>query len=282
MRPGGPEPAVCRRPPGRLRPPARGWRTFGPDPRPQTRRDSARRGRGEGQTVGVHPDDTMSRRSGSCPRRAAPVVRPPAPEASCGGPATSSSFPSGCGGAAGVLVRSVQAWRCRVGGRPGAPARPRRARLPACGCARRASSRRPARAVADDLRHHRPPGRRAARRAATARCWSVGIHDLDPIEVTAHRNGSATIEYGPDEGNERELRLLPAGSSWWPDLRPRLEMVPNGAWVYGCCATRRRAVRRSSTTRSTCRKRSERGTVEVTVPAAVAHRPKAQPSTSST
>ncbi len=111
--------------------------------------------------------------------------------------------------------------------------------------------------------------------------WSVGIHDLDPIEVTAHRNGSATIEYGPDEGNERELRLLPAGSSWWPDLRPRLEMVPNGAWVYRLLCDTAASGDTVVDDELDVPEAVRRGTVEVTVPAAVAHRPKAQPSASS-
>jgi len=62
--------------------------------------------------------------------------------------------------------------------------------------------------------------------------WSVPIADVEPVDLTVHRDGSATIDYGPMTGPERDLRLLPAASTWWPELRPRLEMVPNGRWVY--------------------------------------------------
>ncbi len=112
-------------------------------------------------------------------------------------------------------------------------------------------------------------------------CWSVGVHDLEPIELTVHRDGTATIEYGPDEGNEREMRFLPAGSSWWPDLRPRLEMVPNGAYVYRllCDAASGNAVAVDGAELAVP---PSRGVVEATVADPSARRATAQPSTSST
>ena len=71
-----------------------------------------------------------------------------------------------------------------------------------------------------------------------AEVWSVPIHDIAPVDLTAYGSGRATIEYGPVDGPERDLRLLPAGSNWWPDNRARLELVANGTWVHELlCAT---------------------------------------------
>jgi hypothetical protein len=201
---------------------------------------------GEGQTVGVHPDDTMSRRLrlaqgerllwSDRPRQGI-VLR------------TRDAFlvPLGLLWAAGVAMWIVQAWR--AGAQVAVQGLGVVALLAGLwlGVGRLLADSRVRALTRYGISDRRVIELREGRRGGM---WSVSVRDLDPVDCTVHRDGTATIEYGPMHGPERDLRVLPAAANWWPESRPRIEMVPNGRWVYELlCGTGRLPVQpsRSST-----------------------------------